>query len=144
MISIFAHYLEKDGVCRSHLLGFKRVLGARTGENQAALIVAILREYDIDGKTRYFVARRLRCLGHVVNLCARAMLISNESGRTLRKLESAAEEEVEDMWRARGPIGKLHNINRYIRWTPQRREQFANIRVRGSLAQFDELEASQI
>lgn len=170
MLSIFAHYLDKDGVRRSRLLGFKRVLGAHTGENQAALIVATLREYDIDGKTRYFMsdnassndrcvdavlksispelsaiqrkARRLRCLGHVVNLCARALLIGKESGKTLRKLESATEEEVEDMWRTRGPVGKLHNIIRYIRWTPQRREQFANIGVRGSLAQFDELEVS--
>lgn len=87
-------------------------------------------------------ARRLRCPGHVVNLCARALLIGKESSKTLRKLESATEEEVEAMWRARGPVGKLHNIIRHIRLTPQRREQFANIRIRGSLAQFDELEVS--
>ena len=170
MLSIFAHYLDKGGARRSRLIGFKRVLGAHTGENQAALIVQTLHEYGIAGKTRYFMsdnassndtcvdivlktvspelstaqrkARRLRCLGHVVNLCARALLIGRESKRTLRKLEYVSEEESGGIWRSRGPVGKLHNIIKYIRWTPQRREQFAGIRIRGELAKFDELEVS--
>ena len=29
MLSIFAHYLDKDGVRQSRLIAFKRVLGAR-------------------------------------------------------------------------------------------------------------------
>lgn len=171
MISVFAHYLDKDGVRRNRLIGFKRVLGAHTGENQAALIVETLHEYDIASKTRYFMsdnassndtcvdcvlrtispelspaqrkARRLRCLGHIVNLCARALLIGKESKKTLQKLESVTGEESENMWRDRGPVGKLHNIIKYIRWTPQRREQFASIRIRGELAKFDDLEVRQ-
>lgn len=106
MVSVFAHYLDKDGVRRNRLIGFKRVLGAHTGENQAAIIVDILHDYEIASKTCYFMsdnacsndscvdnvlsvispqlsttqrkARRLRCLGHVVNLCARALLIGKE------------------------------------------------------------------
>lgn len=161
----------KDGVRRNRLIGLKRVLGAHTGENQAALIVETLHEYDIASKTRYFMsdnassndtcvdcvlrtispelspaqrkARRLRCLGHIVNLCARALLIGKESRKTLQKLESVTGEESENMWRDRGPVGKLHNIIKYIRWTPQRREQFASIRIRGELAKFDDLEVRQ-
>lgn len=168
MLSIFAHYLDKDGVRRNRLIGFRRVLGAHTGENQAAIIVEILHEFEIASKTRYFMsdnassndacvdsvlssispelsitqrkARRLRCLRHVVNLCARALLIGKESKKTLRKLEGVTEKESEGMWRARGPVGKLHNIIKYIRWTPQRREQFAGVQIRGELARFDELE----
>ena len=171
MISIFAHYLDKEGIRRNRLIAFKRVLGAHTGENQAALIVETLLEYNITSKTRYFMsdnansndacvdqvlktispelspaqrkARRLRCLGHVVNLCARALLIGKESKKTLRKLESASGGESESMWRDHGPVGKLHNIIKYIRWTPQRREQFAGIRIKGGLAKFDELEVGR-
>ena len=149
-------------------VGFRRVLGAHTGENQAAIIVAILHEYEIASKSRYFMsdnassndscvdgvlstilpelsitqrkARRLRCLGHAVNLCARALLIGKESKKTLRKLEGVTGKESEGIWRARGPVRKLHNIIKYIRWTPQRREQFASIQIRGELARFDELE----
>jgi hypothetical protein len=170
MLSVFAHYLDKGGARRSRLIGFKRVLGAHTGENQAALIVETLHEYGIAGKTRYFMsdnassndncvdtvlktisaelstaqrkARRLRCLGHVVNLCARAKLIGRESKKTLRNLEYVSESESGGMWRSRGPVGKLHNIIKYIRWTPQRREQFASIRISGELAKFDELEVN--
>lgn len=104
---VFAHYLDKDGVWRNRLIDFRRVLGAHTGENQAAMFVEVLHEYEIASKTRYFMsgnasnndccvdcvldtispelsaaqrkARRLRCLGHVVNLCARALLIGKES-----------------------------------------------------------------
>lgn len=172
MLSVFAHYLNKDGVRRNRLIGFKRVLGAHTGENQAAIIVEVLHEYEIASKIRYFMcdnassndtcvdkvlnaispelsigqrkARRLRCLGHVVNLCARALLIGKESKKTLRRLEGVTGKESEGMWRARGPVGKLHNIIRYIRWTPQRREQFASIQIRGDLAKFDELEVSYL
>lgn len=171
MISIFAHYLDKDGVRWNRLIGFKRVLRAHMGQNQAALVVKTLHEHDIASKTRYFLsdnassndtcvdnvlrttspelsparrkARRLRRLGHVVNLCACALLIGKDSKKTLRELESPSEEESENMWRDRGPVGKLHNIIKYIRWTPQRREQFASIRIRGGSAKFDELEVSQ-
>lgn len=172
MLSVFAHYLDKDGVRRNRLLGFRRVLGAHTGENQASIIVEVLHEYEIASKIRYFMcdnassndtcvdtvlcaispelsitqrkARRLRCLGHVVNLCARALLIGKESKKTLRRLEGFTGKESEGMWRARGPVGKLHNIIKYIRWTPQRREQFASIQIRGELAKFDELEVSYL
>lgn len=172
MLSIFAHYLDKDGVRRHRLLGFKRVLDAHTGGNQAIIIVEILHEYEIASKIRYFMcdnassndtcvdtvlcaispqlsitqrkARRLRCLGHVVNLCARALLIGKESKKTLRRLEGVTGKESEGMWRARGPVGKLHNIIKYIRSTPQRREQFASIQIRGELAKFDELEVSYL
>ena len=171
MLSIFAHYLDKDGRRQSRrLIGFKRVLGAHTGENQAATIVATLHDYAIADKTRYFMsdnassndscvdhvlkaispdlpanqrkARRLRCLGHVVNLCARALLVGKESKKTLRKLDSLTEKESGSVWRDHGCVGKLHNIIKYIRWTPQRREQFADIRIEGDLARFDELEVS--
>lgn len=132
----------------------------------------VLYEYEIASKIRYFMcdnassndtcvnnvlraispelsiaqrnARRLRCLGHVVNLCARALLIGKESNKTLRRLEGVTGEESEGMWRARGPVGGLHSIIRYIRWTPQRREQFASIWTKGELAKFDELEVSHL
>ena len=43
------------------------------------------------------------------------------------------DEQVErDIWRKRGPVGKLHNAVKYIRNTPQRREDFEDI-ARGEL-----------
>ena len=34
-----------------------------------------------------------------------------------------------EVWRKKGPIGKLHNIVTFIRRTPQRREQFRSMNV---------------
>ena len=62
--------------------------------------------------------RRLRCFGHILNLVVKALLFGNE--------ESALETSKEEMttWRKLGPIGKLHNVIRYIRSSPQCRECF--------------------
>ncbi|KAA8620769.1 Dimer-Tnp-hAT domain-containing protein [Pyrenophora tritici-repentis] len=40
-------------------------------------------------------------------------------------------------------LGRLHNLVRYIRLTPQRREEFATIIIGGDLSQFDGLELIQ-
>lgn len=159
MLSVFAHYLDKDGVRRNRLVGFKRVMGAHTGENQAAIIVKILHEYDIASKTRYFTsdnassndscvdnvlsmispelsitqrkARRLRCLGHVVNSCARALLLGKESNETLRRLEGVTEKDSRRYMACAWPSGEtpqhdqIHPVDstatRAVRRHPDRR-----------------------
>ena len=51
--------------------------------------------------------------------------------------------KVEELWRKFGCLGRLHNLVRYIRLTPQRREEFATIVVGGDLSAFDGLELIQ-
>lgn len=76
-------------------------------------------------------ARRIRCFGHVLNLVAKAFLFGEESdgfeiqfdvydalGRYQKGLEHR---------RRKGPIGKLYNITKFIRASPQRRGNFQSI-----------------
>jgi hypothetical protein len=77
---------------------------------------------------------RVRCVGHILNLVARAFLGSNNADliATLRPglLERAtAEEEIAllEQWRRLGPVGKLHYAVHYVRFSPQRREAFRTI-----------------
>jgi len=77
---------------------------------------------------------RVRCVGHILNLVAKAFLGSNnaEAIATLSpdSLERAtAEEEVAllEQWRRLGPVGKLHYAVQYVRHSPQRREVFRTI-----------------
>ena len=42
-----------------------------------------------------------------------------------------------DIWRKKGPIGKLHNVVKFIRNTPQRREGFISITVNNTLTNTD-------
>ena len=76
-------------------------------------------------------ARRIRCFGHILNLVAKAFLFGEDSDAfeiqsdfydALSQYEKGLEH-----WRRKGPIGKLHNIVKFIRASPQRSEAFRNI-----------------
>jgi hypothetical protein len=74
------------------------------------------------------VRRRLRCFGHIVNLCAQAFIMGKDADSVCKDLESAYREgdlsRIGELWKRRGAIGKLHNVVRYIRASPQRRQFF--------------------
>lgn len=75
--------------------------------------------------------RRLRCLGHVINLAAEAFLYGKNPEAFISEVESeyVRTDDIKELeaWRKYGPVGKLHNIVTFIRRTPQRREAFQNI-----------------
>jgi hypothetical protein len=78
-------------------------------------------------------ARRLRCLGHVINLSAKAFLFGTEYDAFEKDIESTKEKsellQELKLWRRRGPVGRLHNIITYICRSPQRREKFRTIKT---------------
>jgi hypothetical protein len=72
--------------------------------------------------------RRLRCAGHMLNLVAREILFGNDPDALQEEIQQAKEELRDlEMWRKKGPIGKLHNIVKYIKWTSQRQQLFEKI-----------------
>jgi hypothetical protein len=176
IISVYAHFISDKGHRKQRLLAFQRVRGVHTGENQAGTVLAVIKDYEIDQKIGYFMtdnaqsndvcidivlqelyphmpskqraARRLRCLGHIVNLCARALLLGKGATKAIDdaevQLRRGALESLDEFWRQRGAIGRLHNIVRYIRATPQRMEEFAEINIGGNMAEFDDLEVRPV
>ncbi|KAJ3454761.1 hypothetical protein MRS44_013361 [Fusarium solani] len=73
-------------------------------------------------------ARRMRCFGHILNLVAQAFLYGDDAAPFELQSEvygmlERVEEDLEHR-RAKGPVGKLHNIVRFIRASPQRTEAF--------------------
>ena len=66
--------------------------------------------------------RRLRCLGHIINLAAQAFLFGKKSQETLDELDRAHRrhdfEAIAKVWRKQGVLGRLHNIVRYIWMIP--------------------------
>ena len=109
-------------------------------------IDAILRAIYPNMSDKQRRRRRLRCFGHIVNLCAQAFLIGKDAERVCKDLDSAYHEgdlkKIGELWRKRGAIGRLHNIVRYIRASPQRRQFFKSIICGGDIAEFDGLEVS--
>ncbi|KAF5493178.1 hypothetical protein CGCF413_v010406 [Colletotrichum fructicola] len=76
-------------------------------------------------------ARRIRCYGHILNLVGRAFLYSTDEEAFLETSDQyvAANELKRDLehWRSKGPVGKLHNVVKFIRASPQRCERFLEI-----------------
>jgi len=107
-ISIFGHYINKNQEYHSRLLAFRRQSGAHSGENVAYTIEGVLKEWDIQRdrlgvavgdnassndtcvkalytqldpamRTTDVEARRMRCLGHILNLVAKAFLFGTSA-----------------------------------------------------------------
>jgi hypothetical protein len=175
IMAIIAHYIDSNGGRQAKLIALRSLDGEHTGENMAALLLKVFREYKIGGRIGFFILdnastndvcvdlvlrklypgmnarqrrrRRLRCLGHVINLAAQAFLFGKKSQETLDELDLAYRrhdfEAIAKLWRKQGVLGRLHNIVRYIRMTPQRRAEWRKIVIgtkKWSL--FDGLEVS--
>ena len=159
-LAIVGHFVDKDYNIRTILLAFRRVIGSHSGDNMASTINNVITEYEIQNKIGYFVLdnaesndtcvealcrdfniqpsipkahRRLRCIGHIINLAAQAFLFGHDAQAFYSEIYSAtaiqSEQQELDIWRKKGPIGKLHNIVKFIRRSSQRREEFLRIAV---------------
>lgn len=98
IISICVYWISSEGKRERRLLAYRRLIGGYSSENQAEAILAVITEYEIRDRVAYFVyynatfndtaielvlrelnpritakdiaSRRLRCFGHITNLCA--------------------------------------------------------------------------
>ena len=174
VICIWAYWMDDGGMRQRRLLAFRRIYRSHSVENQAAIILEVLKEYSINEaqKIGWFVSdnassndatiakvlkalepaisegeilgRRLRCLGHIINLSARSLLDPTASECAV----AASELDIDDItsadpWHSNGPIGKLHKLIRYVLASPQRREEFSEVKGGRNTVEFDHLGVSQ-
>jgi hypothetical protein len=67
-------------------------------------------------------------MGHVINLVAHKVLFGSDVESCVHELIKFTAEAVELMtWRRKGPIGKLHNLIRYITHSSNRRDAFIKL-----------------
>jgi hypothetical protein len=146
ILSIFGHWIDAHGQRHNKLLAFRRVIGKHGGQQQAEVVLKVLNELAICHKVgcivgdnassndsaiaailkalhpqktaKQLIAFRLRCFGHIVNLCAHALIFGKGEGGRRAKLASAEvkgnEEAYDAVWRSVGAVGILHNIIKYI------------------------------
>jgi hypothetical protein len=76
-------------------------------ESNTTAMVAIGTALGFDGRSR-----RGRCIGHIINLAAKALLFGNNPDAFEEQLDGKSPLNLTDyqLWLARGPIGKLHNL----------------------------------
>lgn len=138
-------------------MAIREIIGEHMGENFAVVVLKVIKEFELGKKIRHFMLnstasddvcvdlivrrlypkmsekrrkqRRLRCLGHVINLAAQVFISGKEAEADLRDLEfyqlQGDFKSITEAWRKKGVLGKIHNIVKYIRMTPQRRQEFA-------------------
>lgn len=70
VLGIVAHFINKDGRRRHVVLGLREVHGEHTGENMAAVLIALFKDYRIAGNLGYFMADN----ADVNNTCIDAVL----------------------------------------------------------------------
>ncbi|CCE35404.1 uncharacterized protein CPUR_06833 [Claviceps purpurea 20.1] len=81
--------------------------------------------YEVEDATH----RRIRCYGHVLNLVGRAFLSGDNSEafeQASRTVNSGDQGDFLADWRRHGPIAKLHNLVKWVRFSPQRTILFRN------------------
>jgi hypothetical protein len=104
LVGIVAHFADTEGIAHSVLIGLRKIEGCHSGENLAAIITPVLEEMNIVSKLGYFTcdnaasndvaiqhilkrlrpdikhpeSRRVRCLGHILNLAVKAFLFGHD------------------------------------------------------------------
>jgi hypothetical protein len=69
------------------------------------------------------------CVGHIINLVAHKVLFGSDAEAFELELQSKVTAEAVELasWRRKGPIGKLHNLIRYIMFNSTRQEAFIRL-----------------
>jgi hypothetical protein len=151
LIAIVLHYVDRQGKIQTILLGLPELEGSHAGVNIASSVVSIIREFKLESKIGHFVLdnasnndtcleqvaselgfdcqeRRLRCMGHVINLVVKNLLFGKDPEAFEVELEQPRDEiAMLELWRKKGPIGRLHNIVVHVRQSGQRSKLFKRL-----------------
>jgi hypothetical protein len=155
LLGVVTHFIDARGKPTGMLLSLPRQQGRHTGINIADNVACIIAEYGLEHSLGFFItdnasnnatcisaladefqfsakARWIRCSGHILNLVAQSILFGGDADALELELLGTQDEELRhmDVWRRKGPCGKLHNIVKYTKRSPQRIEQFEDIQRR--------------
>lgn len=104
LLAIVAHFIDENYNNRTILIGLRRLRGSHSGENIAQRVIAVMEDFELVDIFRYFVLgnaesnntgvdtifwklrpkminkrhQRLRCIGHIINLTAKALLFGED------------------------------------------------------------------
>lgn len=158
------HFIDREEEKARRLLLNLSCVSGHSGDNQFEILKPVLEDFGIVRKLGVIIGdnsgtndtlcraverylgerritwekstRRLRCVGHIINLIAQAFLFKDYIQQEQLQLYEEAElqavgEEVSDeankrrtAFRKLGALGKLHNIVVYLRASPHRTKEF--------------------
>jgi hypothetical protein len=138
LYGIICYLLNTFGHPEKLVLGLPELAERHSGGNIAAHVIEVLKSYNITNKVGYFTldnasnndtameeigkalgfmgkTQRLRCFGHILNLAVKALLFGHDS-EVFEDDEGkeALDSKLHELWRRKGPVGKLHNLVLWI------------------------------
>jgi hypothetical protein len=138
LLGVVAHYLNYRYEPRAVLLALPRIHSSHNVVNLSIQLAAILDHFKLRQSFGYAITdnasknraclklladelgfdaakRYVLCIGYIINLIAHKVLFGSDIEVFEHELGSATADVVElASWRRKGPIGKLHNLIRYI------------------------------
>jgi hypothetical protein len=75
------------------------------------------------------ILKRLRCMGHIVNLIAEAYIFGQDASSWEENFKKAGPGERRKLWRQRGELGKLHNLVTHVVASGKRTELFQSLQL---------------
>ncbi|KEY73851.1 hypothetical protein S7711_10131 [Stachybotrys chartarum IBT 7711] len=139
LYGIVCFYIDNNGAPSKLVLGLPELKISHSGENIATQILEILESYEILDRVGYITLdnaantdtaaeevtqalglgpkkRRVRCFGHVLNLVVKALLFGHKAEAFEAEVdgEPGFDAIQHEIWRQKGPVGKLHNLVHWI------------------------------
>lgn len=151
---ITANWVDRKGRCRTALIALTEMGDRHDGVSIATSVQPVINDYDFGCKLGFLVLdnaasndtcvqelgrlydfdpteRRLRCVGHILNLIAQELLYGNDYDKFQGAVESVSDlQEQARLWRAQGPIGMIAQIVRWVNKSPGRVKRFEEAQER--------------
>ena len=105
-------------------MGYFQTDNAGNNGTMIRAIARMLMDHDVSYNPEN---RRLRCMGHVLNLSVKAFWFGDSAGLNDLLDIIVVTDETMAQWRKIGPWGKAHNITAYIRSSVQRKQQLRRL-----------------
>jgi predicted nucleotidyltransferase len=137
---------------RDILIAFRNLFGDHTGEALASVTADVLSDYDVAKKLHCFVgdnatnndetyssalnlrlglsldgSHRIRCTGHIINLVVKAIIYGKGVSKFEEEVANAAPRDQFELFRKKGPVGRLHNFVNAVLASHKRREAFLSL-----------------
>src|SRR5437016_5881577 len=112
--------LQRFGITRVNLGYF--VLN--NAQNNDTTLVELAKTIGFDPKLK-----RLRCMGHVLNLITEAYLFGQDVSDFEKKFKEQGLASCRKIWRDQGELGKLHNLVAHVMASGKRSDVFIALQV---------------
>jgi hypothetical protein len=152
LLGVVAHYIDRSNSPQSILLAMPRMKGSHTAASLSIQLTRLIQHFSLETRFGYAITdnasenhacmkllatqlrinaedRHVLCMGHIINLVAHEVLFGSDAEAFELELESTVTAELVELatWRKKGPIGKLHNLIRYITYSSNRRDKFMEL-----------------